>query len=321
LCPASDLGFRPPELAEVGILPSLLQGLSLRGFGKAKGLFVEQARFHQQGEGRGIAGVGRGNAKVGCDAAAVPYRGAVPVQEVVGLLDANTAGGVVAGNGQAYGGSVLVLKLLLDQGFPESSFSYQGGPVVVVQGACQDFTGGGRSLIQQDQQGPLFKQSFSLGVVVAAGLVFALGVGDQDPTGQEFVGQLHGGFQVASGIASQVQDKALNGALVLQGAQGLHAFPVGLCPEFVDADMGHAGCRPPGQVHAFEGNFVAGDHAVEDFVPGRSVQPQTDLGTTGSPQSFEYPFVGQALAGHRFVVDRNNAISRTNACGVAGPSG
>ena len=58
---------------------------------------------------------------------------------VVGLLDASSRRGIIAGNGQADHGVIGKLHGLLHQSLAEGTTADDGATVVVLNGACEDF--------------------------------------------------------------------------------------------------------------------------------------------------------------------------------------
>src|SRR6186713_3036280 len=79
---------------------------------------------------------------------------------VIGLLDAASRGGIVAGDRQPQGGSIAQLVLFLDQALAEGPSADDGSPVPILKGAGQYFASGGGSFVGQERQAAFFEEAF-----------------------------------------------------------------------------------------------------------------------------------------------------------------
>ena len=202
---------------------------------------------------------------------------------LVGALDATARWGIIAGNGQADGGTVTEVDGLLYESFAERAEAYDGTAVVVLDGAGKDFAGRSRTLVNEYNQRCVLAAARTVGIFFHAGVFASLCVNNQFTLGQEFVDHADGGFHIASRILAQVDDDTL-AVLVAQLGNGIQQFDVGRTAEFTDLDIAivlteHIGC-----VDGVLRNVAAGYHEVEQFFLGHTLDAQFHLAAFGTLQ-------------------------------------
>ena len=129
------------------------------------------------------------------------------------LVDVPTTGGEVFGDGHGHAGAIGETPHRLHQTFTKGLLTHQDGPLVVLKGTGENFTGTGGAFIDKHHQG-LGRKGTTIGPLHVLDAVAGFG-GDDRALIEPLAGDLHAGHQQAAGVAAQVQHIAL-GALLLQ---------------------------------------------------------------------------------------------------------
>ena len=230
----------------------------------------------------------------------------------VGLLDATSRGCVVARHGEADGRLVGEHDLLLHQPFAEGATAYDGATVVVLQGTGYDLAGTGRLAVDEHHHGHVFQHAATARIHVLPRAVAAFGIDDEAALGQELVGDVDGGGEVASRVATQVENELLH-ALLPEVGNALLEFLDGGGRELAEFEVADVFVKHVGDVDAVGRDGIARDGVVEEAVHATAPHLHLDFGTLRSFQLAHHVFVGQFLGGHKGVVHIDDAVAGEDA--------
>ena len=174
----------------------------------------------------------------------------------VRLLDAASAGGVVAGHGEAYHRPVGEHEGFLHEPLAERAATHDEPAVLVLDGPGDDFGGRGGIFVHEDDDAPFAETSRTLGAVLTIRGTQSLGIDDEVAFGQELPGDVRGGIQVSASVLLQVEDEVLH-ALPAQFVDGIRHLLVAGTAEAGQADQSDAGGGHVGGIHGGDGNLVA----------------------------------------------------------------
>src|ERR1017187_8922266 len=104
---------------------------------------------------------------------------------------------------------------------------------------------------------------------------------------QEMIADFHRLLQEAAGVATEVKNQSLQ-VLLIQLAQRLAEFIVGVLVEFVDMDVGDARANSKRVIHAVLGNLITGDFEFEWLVIAFAKDCNLNLRALGTLENFGY---------------------------------
>ena len=160
--------------------------------------------------------------------------------------------------------------------------------------------------------------SATIRAIVLARALASLRVDDELVLGQELVGYLYGTVEVAAGVVAQVDDEALEVAL-LEFGQGNEQFGVGGLTKVLDADVAGCGIHHVSCRDALLRNLAARDR--EGLYRLRAITDDTNLhlGVFGSLQAMLCLFIGYYLPHKGLTVHADNFVTRQDAGSLGRP--
>jgi len=240
------------------------------------------------------------------------------VSFVVGFLNAAAGGRIVPCHGQAEGGAVAELVLFLYEAFAKGPATDDGGSVPILQGAGQDFAGGGRPFVREDGQLACLEETITAAMIFYFWRACPYGIDDELVAVQEVVSDLDGFLEDAAAIATKVQYQLLQ-ALLLELLYGTGEFRMRRLGELTDTYIAGGLVDHIRHVDGGQGNGAPGDGEV----PGLafSQDPDDHLAGAGSAQERPYLVVGDAIARYGAISHFQELIAYLQAGLIAGPAG
>ena len=194
----------------------------------------------------------------------------------IGLLYATSTGSVITCNGEAHHATVSELHRLLNQSLSECTTSYDGSPVIVLDGTCKDLARTGTGLVHKYHQGECLEGSSSVAIEFLARAFPSLGIDDKAVLGQKFVGHLNGYVHVSSRISSEVHNQTFH-SFDVQLCQGHQHLGIGLFSKVLHSDVSRFLIDHIIGIHAYHG-YVPSDYSkVCDTFHSMSHDAQLDL--------------------------------------------
>ena len=238
----------------------------------------------------------------------------------VGLLDVASAGGVVAGDGEADHGVIRQGDGTLHEALAEGAPTDDHAAIPVLHGAGDDLAGRGRRFVDEDDEAAVLEVARGRGRGLLARRVATLGVDDQAAVAEELVGQVAGHVQVAAAVALKVEDEVLH-ALLTEPGEGLEKLLVRGVGEAVEADVARGGVGHVGGVEAVHGDLAADDLELDQLRAASALHLDAHLGSLGPTQTTHD--VGRLHLNARDdrVVDHDNPVASRQPDALGGAAG
>ena len=238
----------------------------------------------------------------------------------VRLLDVASAGGVVAGDGEANHGVIRQGDGTLHEALAEGAPTDDHAAIPVLHGAGDDLAGRGRRFVDEDDEAAVLEVARGRGLGLLARRVAALGVDDQATVAEEFVGQVAGHMQEAAAVALKVEDEVLH-ALLTEPGEGLEELLVRGVGEAVQADVARGGVGHVGGVEAVHGDLAADDLELDQLRAASALHLDAHLGALGPTQTTHD--VGRLHLNARDdrVVDHDNPVASRQPDALGGSAG
>ena len=229
---------------------------------------------------------------------------------LVWLLDATTAGRIVAGNGQADDAAVAELLRLLHKSLAEGAAADNRASVVVLNSAGEYLARAGTSFIHKHHERQLLECASPVAAELLARTLAALCIDNQLARRQELVDHLDGDVHVAALVAAEVDDELLH-AFHVEVGQGDKHLGVGLLAEVLDADVARLVAHHVVGIDADHGNVATNDGEVLQVLYAVTLYAELDLRAF---LAFQMLHDGVALhADERCGVGRDDAVACQDA--------
>ena len=155
---------------------------------------------------------------------------------VVRFLDGTSRWSIIARNSQTNHGTIRQVDRTLHQSFAERTASYDNSSIPILHCTADNFAGGSRIFIYQDDKASITEISVSFGVEITAFGSPSFRVDNQFFLPQEFVGKVDSCIKVTSSVSLQVENQVLH-TLFLKACHCFLEFFGSGCSEAVDADI------------------------------------------------------------------------------------
>ena len=230
----------------------------------------------------------------------------------IGLLDAATRRGVVAGYGEMDERTVGELDGLLYQAFAEGATAHDDAPVIVLDGTREDFGGRCSGFVDKDDEWKGLVGTASVAAVFLTARSAALSIDDEAILGKKLIHHLDGSGEVAAAVATQIDHKALESFHFEFGQRG-EQLGVGGFAEVLDFDVTKFFVNHVGGIDALEGNVASDNGEVEGLGLPMAQHSYFHFGAFLTFQSVEGLFIGDNLAHVGFAIHGHNLVSCQNA--------
>ena len=227
---------------------------------------------------------------------------------IIWLLNAASGRSVIAGDGQSDSRTVTEINRLLYQAFPERTASDNGATVVILNGSGKNFTGRGRSFINQNDDWDFLAASGTVGEVIFSWCLASFRIDDELSFWQELVDHLNGRSHISASVAAKVNDNALTVFLMEFGQRNQH-FRISGFTELVDFDISELFVHHISSVYTFHWNITADNGKVQKFFFPLAEDSQFHFASFRAFQLLHGCIVGYYFTYKSGIIHFHNAVS------------
>ena len=200
------------------------------------------------------------------------------------------------------------LHRLLNQTLTEGTAADNRTAVIILDGTGEDLGCRSRTLINEHHQREMLIRATTISLVVLTGIATAFGIDDKLALGEELIGNLHSRLEIATRIATQVDDQT-GESLLCQLRQGDEKLGIGVLAEILYLNIAAFIVEHITGGNALGGNLTTSDGNMADSLLAVADDTQLHLRVLRTLQTVHGLLVGNLLADKDRVVDLDNLVA------------
>ena len=228
------------------------------------------------------------------------------------FLDTTPRRCVVTGNGQTDHGVIREFHRFLNKSLAERPTSHNGTTIIVLDRTSKDLRGRGRTLIDKHHKRDTLIRATSVGTIFLSRITATFGIDDELSLGQELISYLHSRLEIATRIATQIDNEVLE-VFLRKLCQCYQQLRIGILSKVLHTDITALVVKHIAGSNTLRGDLTSSDCDMPDTLLAIANDTEFHFRVFWSFQTVHCLFVCHFLTNEHRVIDLYDFVACQHA--------